>query len=75
MGRRGQTCETLAIRPTLALAPAVFAAAVAEKSAGRFMIRSRTRVVKQHPRGDWRQELLQKKYAVRCLDQSPHHSM
>jgi hypothetical protein len=30
----------------------VFAAAFAEKPAGRFMIRSRTRVVKQHPEGD-----------------------
>jgi hypothetical protein len=31
----------------------VAAAAVAEKPAGRFMIRSRTRVVKRHPEGDW----------------------
>jgi hypothetical protein len=28
-------------------------AAIAEKPAGRFMIRSRTRVVKRHPAGDW----------------------
>jgi hypothetical protein len=27
--------------------------ATAEKPAGRFMIRSRTRVVKRHPGGDW----------------------
>ena len=31
---------------------AAFAAAVAEKPAGRFMIRSRIRVVKRHPEGD-----------------------
>jgi hypothetical protein len=29
------------------------AAAVAEKPAGMFMIRHRTRVVKRHPEGDW----------------------
>jgi hypothetical protein len=28
-------------------------AAVAEKRAGMFMIRQRTRVVKRHPEGDW----------------------
>jgi hypothetical protein len=28
-------------------------AAFAEKPAGRFVIRSRTRVVKRHPEGDW----------------------
>jgi hypothetical protein len=27
--------------------------AVEEKPAGRFMIRSRTRVMKRHPEGDW----------------------
>jgi hypothetical protein len=27
--------------------------AIAEKPAGRFMIRSRTRAVKRHPEGDW----------------------
>jgi hypothetical protein len=32
---------------------AAFAAAIAEKAAGRFMIRQRTRVVKRHPEGDW----------------------
>jgi hypothetical protein len=33
----------------------VFKAAIAEKPSGRFMIRSRsrTRVVKRHPEGDW----------------------
>jgi hypothetical protein len=45
--------ETLAICRTLAQARAVFKAAIAEKPAGRFMIRSRTRVVKRHPQGDW----------------------
>jgi hypothetical protein len=45
------TYETLAICRTLARA--AFAAAVAEKRAGRFMIRSRTRVVQRHPKGDW----------------------
>jgi hypothetical protein len=45
--------ETLAIRRTLALARVAFAAAIAEKPAGRFMIRSRIRVVKRHPEGDW----------------------
>jgi hypothetical protein len=38
---------------TLALARAVFAVAVEQKPAGRFTIRSRTRVVKRHPEGDW----------------------
>jgi hypothetical protein len=45
--------ETLAICRTLALARAAFAVAVAEKPASKFMIRSRTRVVKRHPEGDW----------------------
>jgi hypothetical protein len=45
--------ETLAICRTLGLARAAFAVAIAEKPAGRFMIRSRTRVVKRHPEGDW----------------------
>jgi hypothetical protein len=35
------------------LARVAFAAAIAEKPAGRFIIRSRTRVVKRHPEGDW----------------------
>jgi hypothetical protein len=35
------------------LARAAFAAAIAEKPAGMFMIRQRTRVVKRHPEGDW----------------------
>jgi hypothetical protein len=50
---KGQTYETLAICRTLALARAVFEVAIKEKPAGRFMIRSRTRVVKRHPEGDW----------------------
>jgi hypothetical protein len=49
----GQTYETLAICRTLAQPRAVFAVAVEEKPAGRFMIRSRTRVVKWHPEGNW----------------------
>jgi hypothetical protein len=40
-------------RGSRALTRAVFAAAIAEKPTGRFMIRSRTRVVKRHPEGDW----------------------
>ena len=43
--------ETLAICRQLAHARAVFKEAIAEKPAGRFMIRSRTRVVKRHPEG------------------------
>jgi hypothetical protein len=35
------------------LARAAFAAAVAEKPAGWFTIRSRTRVVQRHLEGDW----------------------
>jgi hypothetical protein len=31
----------------------VFDVAIVEKPAGRFMIRSRTRVVQRHPKGDW----------------------
>jgi hypothetical protein len=50
---KGLHYETLAICRSLATAHAVFAAAVAEKPAGRFMIRQRTRVVKRHPEGDW----------------------
>jgi hypothetical protein len=45
--------ETLAICRTLALARAACKIAVAEKPTGRLMIRSRTRVVKRHPEGDW----------------------
>jgi hypothetical protein len=37
----------------LAYARAVFKVAVGEKPAGRFMIRSRPRVVKRNPDGDW----------------------
>jgi hypothetical protein len=43
----------LAICRTLALARAAFEVAVEEKPAGRFTIRSRIRVVKRHPEGDW----------------------
>jgi hypothetical protein len=42
----------LAICRTLEPARAAFAAAVAEKPGGRFMIRHRIRVVKRHPKGD-----------------------
>ena len=45
---KGRTDETLAICRPLALAQAVFAAAIAEKPAARF-----TRMVKRHPEGDW----------------------
>ena len=45
--------ETLAICRNLAIARAEFRAAIAEKAAGRFMIRSRTRVVRRYPEGDW----------------------
>jgi hypothetical protein len=36
-----------------ALARAALAATVEGKPSGRFMIRSRTRVVRRHPEGDW----------------------
>jgi hypothetical protein len=49
----GMHFETLAICRHLAHARTVFKEAVAEKPAGKFMIRSRTRVVKRHPEGDW----------------------
>jgi len=41
--------ETLAICRQLAYAREVFRVAIEEKPSGRFMIRSRTRVVKGHP--------------------------
>jgi len=50
--RRGHY-ETLAICRSLAIARAAFKEAVAEKPTGKFMIRSRTRVVRRHPEGDW----------------------
>jgi hypothetical protein len=43
--------ETLAICRQLAFARAMFKVAIEEKPSGRFMIRSRTRVVKRHPKG------------------------
>jgi hypothetical protein len=43
----------VAICRSLAAARAAFAAAIAEKPAARFMMRSRTRVVKRYPEGDW----------------------
>src|SRR5215471_15151647 len=49
----GQHYETLAICRSLALARAAFKEAVAEKPAGQFMIRTRTRGVKRWPEGDW----------------------
>ena len=48
----GDRYETLAICRQLAFARAVFKIAIEEKPSGRFMIRSRTRVVKRHPEGD-----------------------
>jgi hypothetical protein len=45
----GDRYETLAICRSLELARVAFAAAIAEKPAGRFMIPSRARVVKRHP--------------------------
>jgi len=42
---KGQTYETLAICRSLAFARSVFKIAIAEKPSGRFMIRSRIRVV------------------------------
>jgi hypothetical protein len=50
---KGQTHETLANCCTVELARVVFAAAIAKKPTGRFVIRSRTRVVQRHPEGDW----------------------
>jgi hypothetical protein len=52
MGRDRQNYETLAICRTLAMAQAAFDVAIKDKPTGRFMIRSRTRVVKRHPEGD-----------------------
>jgi hypothetical protein len=49
----GLTYGTLAICRTLALARAAFTVAIAEMPGGRFMIRSRTRVVTRRPEGDW----------------------
>jgi len=43
---------TLAICRTFAVARAAFEAAIAEKPDS-LMIRSRTRMVKRHPDGDW----------------------
>jgi hypothetical protein len=50
---KGQTYDTLATCCTIELARVVFAAAIAKKPTGRFMIRSRTQVVERHPEGDW----------------------
>jgi hypothetical protein len=50
---KGDHYETLAICRSLGMARAAFAAAIAEKPAARFKIRSRIRVVKRHPEGDW----------------------
>jgi hypothetical protein len=49
----GDRYETPAICRTLEPARAVFAAAVAEKPTGRFMISNRIRVVRRYPEGDW----------------------
>jgi hypothetical protein len=51
----GQNYETAAIRHSLELARAVFKVAVAEKPRGRFTIGSRTRLLRRHPVGDWRE--------------------
>jgi hypothetical protein len=48
---RGEHYTTLAICRQLAYARAVFKISVEEKATGKFMIRSRTRVVKRHPEG------------------------
>ena len=48
---RGQTYETLAICRSLELARAAFKVAIAEKPAGRFMIRSRIRIPAAPPAG------------------------
>jgi hypothetical protein len=51
---RGGSRSTASNSPNeCALVRAAFAAAIAEKPAARFMIRSRIRVVKRHPEGDW----------------------
>ena len=44
--------EMLAICRSLAFARTAFEVAVEERPAGRFMIRSRMRVVRRHPEGD-----------------------
>jgi hypothetical protein len=49
----GDRYETPAICRQLAYARAVFKAAIAERPTGKFMSRSRTRVVKRYPDGDW----------------------
>jgi hypothetical protein len=53
MSRNGSRATTTRRWRSLALARAAFAAAIGEKPAGRFMIRSRTRVVQRHPEGGW----------------------
>jgi hypothetical protein len=50
MGRGGADLRDASDLPSLELARAAFEVAIAEKPAGRFMIRSRTRVVQ----GTWR---------------------
>jgi hypothetical protein len=50
---KGRSYETLAVCRSLELACVAFAAAIAKRRSGRFMIRSRTRVVQRHPKGDW----------------------
>jgi len=49
----GDRYETLAICRNLAIARAAFKTAIADKPAGKFMIRSRTRVVNWPQEGDW----------------------
>jgi hypothetical protein len=50
---RGRLMRPWRSAARFALGRAAFAAAIAEKPAGRFMIRSRTCVVKRRPEGDW----------------------
>jgi hypothetical protein len=49
----GDRYETLAICRSLSLARAALRQAISDQPSGWFMIRSRTRVVKRHPEGDW----------------------
>ena len=51
IGSRSNPAAPCALKEQLARV--VFEATIAKKPAGRFMIRSRTRVVKRHPEVDW----------------------
>jgi hypothetical protein len=67
---KGQTYEMLSICRSFELARAAFAAAIAEKPIARFMIRSRTRVVKRHPEGDRRERRSTANAITPKIDQS-----